>query len=354
MAIRTTSNVPEAIRLVGLGAELIEQNRPDEAIEFLSDAQRLDPNYGGAHFGEAIARLKLGQFINGFRKFEYRYHAQARRPRLPGIASPCWRGEPIKGKRILLHHEEGIGDTIQFARYVPLVAALGADVTLYAPESFRTLLRASFGRIASVPDPAVATRGYDVHCPFMSLPIAFGTTLETVPARIPYLSTTESQRKPWPRKIRSGPRKKVGIVWGGSPTHGNDAARSIPAELICSLTETSDFDCYSLQHVLRPGDGDVLARSKIEHIGAQFMNLADTAAAVELLDLVIAVDTGVAHLAGALGKQVWILLPFNSDWRWMINRTDSPWYPTARLFRQPKRGDWQTVLERVRSELIGL
>jgi hypothetical protein len=333
---------------------LFHEAQPSAAIERFEQALAIEPSYAPAHFLEGVARLTLGQYQTGFRKHDYRFYVfdDLRRFLLPGCH--FWRGENIAGHMIVLLQEQGHGDTIQFARYLPMVAALGAKVTLGVPESLCALMRASMGRFASVPRLPVdaITIKRQIYCPLGSLPVSFQTTLATVPNTMPYLSAPAGYRKRWGRRIKmKGVRPAVGLVWAGSPRHVNDANRSLPLASLLPAVEHQECDLYSLQRDLREGDADLLAQHNIQHLGAGLTDFADTAAVIEQLDLVISVDTSVAHLAGALGKRIWILLPFSADWRWLTGREDSPWYPTARLFRQPKPGDWSAVIARLHSEL---
>jgi hypothetical protein len=266
------------------------------------------------------------------------------------FTQPLWRGEPIEGKRILLHAEQGLGDTLQFLRYVPMVQARGGAVVLDVQGTLRRLA-------AQLPGLSVlisqGEAGFDWQCPLMSLPLAFGTTVDTIPADIPYLTIPEeaqqaAARRDWPEEgIR------IGLVWSGNPKYVDDQSRSIPLTLFAQHVALEGAHLYSLQLGA--------AAEQIDNAGVPVTDLreaigdmADTAALVQHLDLVITVDTAVAHLAGALGRRTWILLPFAPDWRWLTQRQDSPWYPTARLFRQPRPGDWDAVMANVREALIAL
>jgi ADP-heptose:LPS heptosyltransferase len=192
---------------------------------------------------------------------------------------------------------------------------------------------------------------FDLHCPLMSLPLAFGTTLESIPAEVPYLCAPADKVEEWRQRLGTRTRPRVGIVWSGRLTHKNDQNRSIPLSVLLALAEAG-VELVSLQKDVREADREVLtANPQIRDFGSELKNFADTAALVSLLDLVVTVDTAPAHLAGALGKPVWVLLPFWPDWRWLLHREDSPWYPTARLFRQPAFGDWDSVVRRVMEEL---
>jgi hypothetical protein len=249
----------------------------------------------------------------------------------------------VVGQTILLHAEQGFGDTIQFVRYVPLLAARGAKIVLEIPDSLRPLLDKLDGVVA------IIGRGephapIDWHCPLMSLPHAFGTTLKTVPASLPYLRAPADRIESWRAKLPATGKLRVGLVWSGKPSHRNDHNRSIAFGRLAPLLAQNGVDFISLQRDVRDADRAALSSSTVVRPDLDTADFADTAAIIETLDLVIAVDTAVAHLTGAMGKPLWLLLPFSPDWRWMLNRSDSPWYTSARLFRQPKIADWDSVI----------
>ncbi len=248
-------------------------------------------------------------------------------------------GEDLRGKTILLHAEQGLGDTLQFIRYLPMVVAKGARVVLEVPDDLRPL-------IGGTPDvAAVLRRGetlppFDLHCPLMSLPLAFGTTLETIPAPVPYLSAPPARLAQWSARLPPTPFPRVGLVWSGKPDHKNDHNRSIPLAQLAPLLARSGLQFVSLQKEYRASDRPELNRHRaLLRLDDGLADFGDTAAVVGALDLIIAVDTAVAHLAGAMGKPLWLLLPAVGDWRCLKERVDSRWYPTARLFRQPRIGD---------------
>jgi len=258
------------------------------------------------------------------------------------FSQPLWLGaEPLTGKTILLHSEQGLGDTIQFCRYAPLVAARGGRVVLEVQASLVELLKNLPG-VAQVAAKGSVLPAFDMQCPLASLPLAFATRLETIPADIPYLSASAALRDKWRPKIDAGAAGlKVGVAWAGNPNLPNDHIRSIDLQSMTALFATPGVQFFSLQKELREGDAAVLRASpQVAHLGEAMDSFADTAAIISLLDLTISVDTAVAHLAGALGANTWILLPYVAEWRWLLDRADSPWYPTARLFRQPALNDW--------------
>jgi hypothetical protein len=262
-----------------------------------------------------------------------------------------WRGESLGGKTILLHAEQGFGDSLMLLRYAPLVAARGGRVVVEVPRALERLA----ARLAGGPYTLVAAGqplpAFDLHCPLMSLPLAFGTTPETIPAAVPYFSAAPDAIARWRARLATAAGMKIGIVWAGNPVHLNDASRSIALDRLASLFELPETQWYSLQVGERASDLAKLPAGRITDLAPDLTDFAETAAAISALDLVISVDTAVAHLAGALGHAVWILLPFDPDWRWLLERGDSPWYPTARLFRQPKRGDWDSVVHALRDAL---
>lgn len=326
-------------------------NRHAEAIVSFDRALALRPGYGDAQFGRALSLLALGDLGVGWPGFERRWERRELAPDIRDLRKPVWLGDPpVAGKSVLLHSEQGMGDTLQFVRYATVLAARGATVHLEVQAPLKRLL-------ASVPGTnSVVARGealprFDLHCPLMSLPLACGTTLETIPARIPYVRAPKALAEGWAMRL-DGAGPKVGLAWAGNPAHANDRNRSIPMALLQPLLALPGIRFVSLQ---KPGSGARAGMAELPgHVldaSADLRDFADTAALVENLDLVIAVDTAVAHLAGAVGRPMWLLLPFAADWRWLLEREDSPWYPTARLFRQPAVGDWRSVIDRVRGEL---
>ncbi len=332
-----------------LGNTRRSQGRLEEARRCHEQALALNPGNVEAKWNLSLVELLTGDFAAGWRDYEVRTKRKNAPRHFP---EPRWRGESLNGARILLHAEQGLGDTLQFLRYVPLVQAAGGTVIL---DVQRSLLRLA----AELPgiETLVATGDplppFECHSPLMSLPAAFQTSIESIPAQVPYLRVPAEAKQSaegleWPEK-----GLRVGLVWSGNPLFPEDRLRSIPLSDFGALLALHGVRFFSLQ--MGP------AASQLAQVDAQIIDLqaaiadmADTAALIEKLDLVITVDTAVAHLAGALGKPVWVLLPFAPDWRWLMERADSPWYPTMRLFRQPKFGDWPSVLERVRGDLAML
>jgi hypothetical protein len=292
----------------------------------------------------------MGDFANGLPRLEWRWRLPEKSPR--PFAAPLWHGDRLHGKTILLHAEQGFGDSLMLLRYAPLVAAGGGRVVIEVPRALERLA----ARLAGGPYTVVAAGqplpAFDTHCPLMSLPIAFGTTPETIPASIPYFTAAPDAAARWRARLATGAGMKIGIVWAGNPAHLNDASRSIALDRLGPLFELPGTQWYSLQVGERAAELAKLPPGRITDLAADLTDFADSAAAISALDLVISVDTAVAHLAGALGRPVWILLPFDPDWRWLLDRGDSPWYPAARLVRQLAPGDWDDVIARVRTVLL--
>src|SRR3984885_9870488 len=343
---------PEYVEaLSNRGWILHELKRFEEALASYDRALTLRPDYADAHHNEALCRLLTGDFNRGWEKHEWRWETGAAGNQKRNFAQLQWLGSnEITGKTILLHAEQGLGDTIQFCRYVPLVAERAARVILEVQKPLYELM-------STLPDkPQIVSRGdplpdFDIHCPLLSLPLAFGTRLETVPSQTPYLRASAKAAMNWNARLSPGNRPRIGLVWSGSPTNRNDHNRSIRLSALLPLLD-SDATYVGLQQDVRPSDAAVLhERSDLLDFGDELKTFSDTAALVSNLDLVISVDTSVAHLAGALGKPVWLLLPFIPDWRWLLDRDDSPWYPTARLFRQDDTREWDNVITRVHAAL---
>ncbi|MCZ2174125.1 MAG: tetratricopeptide repeat protein [Burkholderiales bacterium] len=328
------------------GLELHELGRLDAALASYGQAIGLEPGYADAHWNRSLTLLLRGAFSDGWQDYEWRWRRTAMKDLAPVYCKPLWMGEgDLRGKTILLHAEQGLGDTLQFCRYVRQVAALGAQVVLEVQPPLVPLLWGMkgvvelVGRGARLPD-------YDCHCPLLSLPLAFKTGLAEMTGE-PYLEAPPGNVAAWQARMGARRAPRVGLVWSGSTWHQNDHNRSIPfAEFRRTLHKDVDYFC--LQKEIRPSDRAILAEYPvIKTFEEELRDFADTAALITLMDWVIAVDTSAAHLAGALGKEVWLLLPYMPDWRWLLDRKDSPWYDSARLFRQPAAGDWESVLREV-------
>jgi lipoprotein NlpI len=383
-----------------LGNALRAAGRFQEAVDAYRQALSVMPNSGEIRWNLGVVLLQLGNFQEGWREHEGRLTARGF-PMHASFGQAPWDGSDLHGRRILLHAEQGLGDTIQFVRYVPLVKARGGRVIVRCPSTLVRLLKSVEGAEQVVGDDQPIPQ-FDEHCPLMSLPLRFGTTLENVPAEVPYLRPPAELTQHWknrvamlplfslprypggglgrglerewpqtptltlPRstgrgdksepatlsRITSSSAKKVGLVWGGNPRYVHDRARSIGLARLAPLAEIADVTFVSLQK------GEPAAQANSPPPGMNLVNwsqelgdFADTAALICQLNLIICVDTAVAHLAGALGKPTWLLLAEPAEWRWMLKRNDSPWYPTMRLYRQPRPGDWETVVRDVAAAL---
>ena len=322
--------------------------RADEALASFQAALALNPDYSAAHWNIAVNRLRVGDFKTGWIEGEWRWKCEALHLGDREFGRPLWLGQqPIEGKTLLLHSDQGLGDALHFCRYAPLVAARGARVILEINPPLRELV-SNLAGVSQVIGKGETLPDFDYHCSLGSLPLAFDTTLETIPCDIPYLAAPGAPGD-WPAKL--GPKKRpcIGLVWSGNPDHANDHNRSIALELLTPLLDT-DAQFVSLQKDLRPGDDKILRRrSDVFDAGPDLKSFSDTARLLSELDLVISVDTSVAHLAGSLGRPVWVLLPYVPDWRWLLDRDDSPWYPTMRLFRQSATAEWPSVIARVKA-----
>jgi tetratricopeptide (TPR) repeat protein len=336
------------------GNALRELNRVAEAAVDFDRAIALRPDYPDAVWNRALAKLRLGHYQEAWSDFEWRWHISQVSDRRT-LHQRQWSGKAdIRGKTIFLHSEQGFGDTIMMARYIDAVAATGARVIVEVAPQLGPLM-SRFADTAEIVLEGRTPSSFDLHCPMMSLPAAFGTTVETIPAHVPYLTVPSSHADKWARLLPPSGRKRVGIYWAGNPMHREDHKRSIGLRHLLPLLSRQDLQFFSLQKDLRDGDAELLRLNpQVTPLGEMIDSLTDTAAIMRALDLVISVDAVAAHLAGALAKPVWVLLPFVPDWRWLLDREDSPWYPTARLFRQSERGDWASVVAKVEQALAGL
>jgi tetratricopeptide (TPR) repeat protein len=349
-ALASKPDHPDALNNRGLA--LAELQRTAEAIASYDRAIALRPDFTEAYWNRGWSYLLSGDCDRGWPDLEWRWRIEGAPPWRRDFAQALWLGEaPLIGKTILLHGEQGFGDDLQFVRYVPCVADLARKVILEVPAQLTALF-------ARVPGPAsIIPRGaklpdFDCHCPLASLPLAFKTRLDTIPAAMPYLSAAEERLAKWRARLPSAGRRRVGVVWAGSPKFKGDQTRSIGFARLSPLLSLAGIEFFSLQKDLRPGDREAMqAYPQLTHLGDAIEDFADTAAIISLLDLVIGSDTSVVHLVGALGKPIWILLQYAADWRWLLDRSDNPWYPTARLFRQPVSGDWASVIEAVQAAL---
>jgi hypothetical protein len=341
--------------LANRGATLHELQSFTEALASYDHAISLRPDSADVHYNEALCRMLIGDFERGLEKHEWRWKTGLFRTSKRDFAKPLWLGsDDVAGKTILLHAEQGLGDTIQFCRYAPLLAQRGANVVLEVQKPLHQLL-------SSLPDVShVLSRGdplphFDMHCPLLSLPLAFKTRLDSIHGETPYLSSSAVKIAEWRNRLGERQKPRIGLVWAGNPrkelpgANRIDAQRSIAFDRLAVLLKDTRCEFYSLQK----GEAAVtqLRESALrQHVvdwTDEIHDFADTAALIENLDLIISVDTAVAHLAGALGKPFWLINRYNTCWRWLLDRDDSPWYPTARLFRQDETRDWDGVTARV-------
>ncbi|KAF0165880.1 MAG: glycosyl transferase group 1 [Rhodocyclaceae bacterium] len=355
-ALRIKPDFAEA--LTNLGNLLQDFVSLDEGLASYDKAIAINPKFPGARFGRALVRLMMGDLKGGFEDYESRWEGsdQAKKVKPPRFSCPQWKGEkPRAGARIIVYYEQGFGDTIEFCRYVPLLAKRFKHVTFIVQTELYRLVAQSMGdKVRVVPgDQAqqVVREHYDFHCPSMSLPLAFGTTLETVPADVPYLFAGNEAAKRWRDRFADEKRPRIGLVWHGSRGFRGDRYRSVPLQAFAPLLAHDDVAWISLQKVRPdvPMPAELTARL-IDYM-EDVKDFADTAALLAELDMIISVDTAVVHLAGALGRPAWLLNRFNSEWRWMRGRSDSPWYPTLRLFNQKMPSVWDPVLESIAEEL---
>ncbi len=346
-AIRLRDDVPSYWN--NRGNVLVVIGRFDDALLDFDRAITLKPDYPDPYVNKGIALLQLGNFEHGWFYFEWRWKREAAKDQRK-FKQPLWLGKTeIRGKTIFLHSEQGFGDTIQFFRYAALVRQMGAKVLLGVQQPLKSLIQ------HALPDIAVYAEGevippFDLQCPLMSLPLACATrTLDDIPPS-PKLAAPEPIRQAWADRLGPKSRLRVGLVWQGNPGHLNDHNRSMPLEALAPLIALdADFTC--LQKSISAEDGQTLQDWGVASFAEDLTDFTATAGLIEALDLVISVDTSLAHLAGAMGKEVWLLQPKNPDFRWLLCRDDSPWYPSLRMFRQAEQGGWEAVVAEVKQTL---
>jgi len=334
------------------GRALQSLNRHDDAVASFEKAIAVDKDYADAHSNLALSLLTLGNLRRGFADYEWRWKRAGMPDARRGYRGRLWLGEfPLGQRTVLLSAEQGLGDTIQFVRYAPLLARAGAKVVLEVQPELKTLLAGVDG-ISSCHARGETLPAYDLYCPLGSLPLALKTEPTTIPVDIPYLHADDAHVEKWRPVMDALPGKRVALAWAGNARHANDRNRSIDLKLLEPLFGIEGVSFVSIQRDLREDDAALLARhAVVTHLGAELADMADTAAVTTLTDLTIAVDTSVVHVAGAIGREAWVLLPFSPDWRWTLTGTHSPWYPQARLFRQPAPGDWPSVIAATRDAL---
>jgi Flp pilus assembly protein TadD len=338
-----------------LALALMEQVRPEEAEQCCRKALAVDPRSAEARSNLALSLLTMGRLEEGWREYESRWNVEAMANPAPGLPQPRWIGQPLHGETVLLYAEQGFGDTLQFCRYVPMAAEAGGRVLLVVPKSLHRLMATLDGVSVLLSEEDSALPPFDYHCPLLSLPFAFGTTIETIPAPAFYL---RGDPAPWAEFLDDLPGLKVGLVWAGKSRTAQphavaiDKRRSMRLADMAALLWVQGCSFVSLQLGPPAAEMRALPEGAVLHdVSGRLHDWADTADLIMGLDLVIAVDTAVAHLAGALGRPVWMLNRFDSCWRWFLDRDDTPWYPSMRQFRQTERGGWAAVIERVRQAL---
>jgi tetratricopeptide (TPR) repeat protein len=342
-AVRLQPDYADAYNNLG-GAQLA-LDQPEDAARAFRRAVDLDPSQAQARFGEALAFLSLGRFAEGWEAYESRWLDPRFNEGVRAYATPRWNGESVAGRTVLLHCEQGLGDSIQFVRYVPLVRARGARVVLEAPAPL-------LGLFAGLADEVVSDKAdlppHDFHCPLLSLPRLFGTDMHSIPADVPYLHPDPALAAAWARTLGPATKPRIGIAFSGSEEHPEDALRSIPLARLRPLLDLQDAEFHVVQKDIRADDARTLREMPgVRAHHDRLETFADTAALLTQIDLMISVDTSVAHLGAALARPVWILVQFNADFRWLRVRTDSPWYPTVRLFRQSQPLAWETEIDRI-------
>ncbi|MGD0387893.1 MAG: tetratricopeptide repeat protein [Tepidisphaeraceae bacterium] len=335
-----------------LGIALMSQGRLEEAVTAFTNAIRIEPESDDAQWNLAWALLLAGNFEKGWPQYEMRWRSSNFRGARRDFAQPQWDGGDLHGRRILLHAEGGIGDTVQFIRYAPMVAGRGGRVIVSCQPEMVQLVRSCAGVEESLAS-GEPLPPFDVHCPLMSLPLAFKTDLQSIPSTTPYLKADADRLAAWSTRLPPDPdHPRIGLAWAGRPENPNDRNRSIRLDQLAPLSALKQARFFSLQK------GPAAAQSRRPPPGMELIDytddlhdFSDTAAMLAHLDLIVTVDTAVAHLAGALARPVWVMLPYVPDWRWMLDRDDSPWYPTMRLFRQRTMGDWSGPIAEISRQM---
>jgi len=341
-AVKLAPGSAEAV--YNLGLTLRDMGEADRAMGCLNRALQIRPDYAEAHWDRSLSLLMNGDLEAGFEEYEWRWRLDRSPPR--DFSQPQWTGKPMPGKTLFIHQEQGFGDMIQMARFAVMARTQVGQVIVECQAELARLMSTVRG-IDKVLIRGAPLPKFDAYIPALSLPRVLGTTAATIPADVPYIRPPDIGSVRLPTSV--GRQIKVGVAWAGKPTHRNDRNRSVPFGYFLDLMGVPGFTMFSLQKGDRAKDLETMSsEALIMDLNEKLGDFADTAAVIEQLDLVITVDTAVAHIAGAMGKPTWVLLPFAPDWRWLRDRTDSPWYPSVRLFRQPAVGDWDSVFADVR------
>ena len=349
-AIELNKNYYEAY--CSLGNTYREILKCSKAIDSYNEAIKINNNYADAHFNLSLVHLLQGNFDEGWKEYEWRFKTSSSEWKGKAINKPRWDGseDKIIGKKLLIVSEQGFGDSIQFARYVGLISKKVKKIIFECDEKLEKLINDSFPTIETVRKPYNRDLNFDFYIPLLSLPFVFETNLSNIPSFVPYFKTKNDLDAKWKEKILSNKKKNVGIIWAGNPSHKKNLKRSLNFKYFEKLFNL-DFNFYSLQIGKNSDDISETYRKKIINLSPKIRNFSDTASIMKNLDLIISVDTASAHLAGALNKKVWTILSMESEWRWMLNKNLSPWYPSMKLFRQKNIGEWQDVINDVYSDL---
>ena len=333
------------------GVTLKDLKRLDDALASYDRAIELKPDYANAYWNKSLLKILNGDYLEGWQLYEWRWKTELL-IYLRGYKQPLWLDtQSLLNKTLLIYPEQGLGDYIQCIRYAVLIEQLGATVILEVPSELMSLVSTLKGQFTLV-ESGKPLPEFDYHCPVMSLPLAFKTTVDTIPADLPYLYTNDDKKQDWQEKLGNKTVTRIGLVWSGSSTHNNDHNRSLLLQQLSSLLELP-VEFHSLQKEVRTVDIKTLTEfPSIHQHQDDLQDFSDTAALVDAMDIIISVDTSVAHLAGAMGKKVFVLLPYAPDYRWMLDRRDSPWYPSATLFRQPALDDWESVIVEIKQLLL--
>jgi hypothetical protein len=328
------------------GNVIREMGYPDRAIPFLEQAVRIDANHATARFNLAVALLLKGDYEQGWPAYESRWNFEHLADTLPAYSQPRWQGEDLQGRTILIIGEQGLGDCIQFVRYMQPLQALGAQIILQVPTALISLFQIEGGVTIGFDQPVP---DFDVWCPMMSLPAVMKTTVATIPRSLAYIQPAAGAVSDWHQRLGSKTRLRVGVSWSGRRDTWINQHKSVPFELIAEMIRRNpQYQWVNLQVDADEEQSRILAELGVSVYPGTIQCMADTAALIACLDVVISVDSAVSHLSAAMGRPTWIMLnQFAVDWRWFVDRGDSPWYPTAKLFRQPCQGDWAAVLDRI-------